>query len=78
MSTFDGMHCDGVDPELFYPIETDRAGIKKAKDICAGCPAMDACLDLAMTSETGSHQYRHGVFAGTTPRQRYDMARRAA
>lgn len=78
MATFDGMNCRGVNPELFYPLETDRAGVRKAKEICVGCPAIEACLELAMTAETGSHQYRHGVFAATTPRQRYNMARAAS
>jgi len=75
MGDYDDMNCRGVDPELFYPLETDKAGVQRAKEICSTCPALKVCLKDVMDAETGSHQYRHGIFAGLTPRQRYNLDR---
>ena len=43
-----------------------------AKSICADCPVRKECLDHALHSEDGYH----GVWGGTTPRERKIMRRR--
>ncbi|WP_375481282.1 WhiB family transcriptional regulator [uncultured Jatrophihabitans sp.] len=43
--------CAGVDPELFFPvgsgIRANRQAVA-AKRICAGCPVIERCRDLAL------------------------------
>jgi WhiB family redox-sensing transcriptional regulator len=73
---FADANCVGLDSEIWYPLETDLPGIRKAKAICAECPAMRDCLNVAMEAETGASQYRFGLFGGLTPRERADLARR--
>ena len=43
-----------------------------AKSICAECPVRSECLEHALYSEDGNH----GVWGGTTPRERKVMRRR--
>lgn len=76
MSMFADANCLATDPELHYPLETDLPGIRKAKAICAGCPAMRDCLNVAMEAETAGRQHRFGLFGGLTPRERADLARK--
>lgn len=60
--------CRGMDPGLFVPDVT----VGKAFDysvplaICSGCPVAAECLEHFIDE-------RHGVFGGTTPRQRWEM-----
>jgi Transcription factor WhiB len=55
--------CGEDDVELFYPepgdLETERA----AKQVCAGCPVREPCLEMALA--TGD---QHAILGGTTPR----------
>lgn len=66
--------CLQVDPELFFPTEHDsRLSYRAARDVCHACPVSIACLAYAMRVEAGlSHHRRHGIWAGTTPKQRAD------
>jgi hypothetical protein len=73
---FADANCVGLDSEIWYPLETDLPGIRKAKAICNGCPAMRDCLNVAMEAETAGRQHRFGIYAGMTPRERADLARR--
>jgi hypothetical protein len=77
MSMFADANCVGRDSEIWYPLETDLPGIRKAKAICAGCPAMRDCLNVAMEAETAGRQHRFGIFGSMTPRERADLARRS-
>jgi hypothetical protein len=74
---FENANCITENPELHFPLETDTAGIRKAKAICKGCPCLSDCLREAMEAETGGTQYRFGIYAGLTPRERADLARRS-
>lgn len=63
--------CSGVDPDLFFPgrgVDT-----KTPKAICAGCPVRAECLDHAM-----SRNEKHGIWGGTSERERRRMRRTGA
>jgi WhiB family redox-sensing transcriptional regulator len=64
--------CRQADPELFFP--TERSGgythqVTRAKEICAGCQVRQPCLDTALHGPQ-AHNDQHGIFAGTTAKQR--------
>lgn len=65
--------CLHEDPALFFP----RAGMwpTEAREICAGCPVRETCLEYAL-SFSGNHD--HGVWGGTTERERRRMRQRRA
>lgn len=47
-----------------------------AKAICATCPVRDECMAFVMGLEDGiSTYYRHGIWAGTTPDERAEIAK---
>jgi WhiB family redox-sensing transcriptional regulator len=62
--------CGEQDLELFYPdpgdLETERA----AKQVCAGCPVREPCLEMAL--RTGD---QHAILGGTTPEERARLRR---
>jgi len=76
MSAYDDRACNGVDVEVFFPLDTDRRGVALAKAVCADCPWTTGCLEAAMEIETSGRAQRYGVYAGLTPRQRADLQRR--
>lgn len=65
----DSALCAQTDPELWFP---DNGGnYRPAHRICARCPVRVECAEYAEDIERGlSHPYRHGAWAGTTPRAR--------
>lgn len=60
--------CQGLDPEIFYPVEDDEA--VPAKAVCAVCPVNVACLEYAL-----SGRERDGVWGGATERERRRLVR---
>jgi WhiB family transcriptional regulator, redox-sensing transcriptional regulator len=52
------------------PTDRRRRRENEAKAICAGCPRRDDCLAEAMRNRE-----RHGVWGGTTPEERRELAR---
>ena len=78
--------CREEDPELHFPVGYDsgpnKAQIEEARAVCARCPftGLDGpCLTAALKAEgTSGQDYRYGIYAGTTPRQRWAMTRPAA
>lgn len=73
--------CRGEDPELFFPVSETaliaQMDIRRAKDICLGCPVRQACLDDAMDVEGRSGvAYRHGIRGGLLASERAALARR--
>jgi len=60
--------CAEVDPELFYP-ESGESN-RDAKRICAGCEVRAECLGYAL-----AHREGHGVWGGTTERERRRLRR---
>lgn len=67
--------CRDTDPELFFPISEIGPGARqaaRAKAVCAGCPVRQRCLDFALDNGLD-----HGVFGGTTERERRELIRRS-
>jgi WhiB family redox-sensing transcriptional regulator len=72
--------CSQVDPDLHHPPSDNRlhrTQIAQARTVCAACPLTGPdgpCLRRALEAEAGKAlDRRHGIFAGTTPRQRHEM-----
>ena len=58
--------CVGRGTTLFFPPRgTSRERILEAKNVCAGCPIKQKCLDYALY-----HGDRHGIWGGTTEFER--------
>ena len=55
--------CRGADLEVFFPGRGESA--EPARQICAGCPVRQPCLDYAL-----SHGIVHGIWGGLTERDR--------
>lgn len=58
--------CQTVDPETFFPAPSES--VDMAVSLCRGCDVQGACLAWAL--EGGDC---HGVWGGTTPRERRAM-----
>lgn len=64
------------EPDTWFPEPGAETTARRAKAVCATCPLREACLDLAMEAEGGSNgTWRHGVYGGLTPGDRYALAR---
>jgi WhiB family redox-sensing transcriptional regulator len=61
--------CRDADPELFFPEPGQLPQTARAKEICAGCAVRGPCLDNALHGPLARDD-RHGIFAGTTARDR--------
>ena len=74
---FEGL-CTQVGADPFFPDHQGSVSSKLAQGLCKQCPVRQRCLDYAMDFERGmGHSRRYGVWGGTTPRQRLDLARAA-
>lgn len=72
--------CKGVDTNIFFPIPAHQgpggmppAVFAPAKQICAECPAINACRDHAI-----AHPGTYGVWGGLTENERQTIRRREA
>ncbi|MFD9964851.1 WhiB family transcriptional regulator [Amycolatopsis sp. NPDC058986] len=63
--------CGDMEPERFFPFESQAAEIRAAKAVCARCPVKDFCLDEALANGLD-----YGIWGGTTPRERRDLRAR--
>jgi WhiB family transcriptional regulator, redox-sensing transcriptional regulator len=61
--------CRTEPPSLFFP--SDGVGVEIARRICADCPVKAACLEYALRNGID-----HGVWGGTSERERRRIARR--
>ena len=61
--------CRSLAPETFFP--SDGIGVDVARKICADCPVKGPCLEYAMENHID-----HGVWGGTSERERRRIARR--
>jgi WhiB family redox-sensing transcriptional regulator len=61
--------CKDVPPDTFFP--SDGVGVEVARRICADCPVKAPCLEYAMENHID-----HGVWGGTSERERRRIARR--
>ena len=55
--------CRGADLQVFFPAPGESA--EPARQICAGCPVREPCLEYAL-----SHGITHGIWGGLTERDR--------
>ncbi|MFF3454290.1 WhiB family transcriptional regulator [Streptomyces sp. NPDC002730] len=64
--------CKGIEPELFFPERGDRPTAALAREICAQCPVVEACLTDALASEgSAGHANRFGIRGGKSPEERH-------
>jgi len=61
--------CRTEPPSTFFP--SDGVGVEIARRICADCPVKAACLEYALRNGID-----HGVWGGTSERERRRIARR--
>lgn len=64
--------CATTDPELFFL--DNGSSYQAARRLCVSCPVREACLEDAMTFEASLAGRRYGMFGGTTPQQRSEIA----
>src|SRR6266508_6897590 len=62
--------CGEQDLELFYPDPGDLATERAAKQVCAGCPVQQPCLEMALATND-----QHAILGGTTPEERGRLRR---
>lgn len=60
--------CRDHPPEVFFP--SDGVGVEVAKKLCETCPVKRECLEYAL-----EHRVDHGVWGGTSERQRRRIAK---
>lgn len=60
--------CQGIDPDVFFPVSDDDA--YPAKAVCEMCSVREACLEYAL-----AYRERDGVWGGATERERRRMIR---
>lgn len=61
--------CRAYPPETFFP--SDGVGVDRARKICATCPVATPCLEYAL-----DHRIEHGVWGGTSERERRRILKR--
>lgn len=74
MPSLPGALCaaSGQDPDLWHPAHGNRAAAMRARQICQRCPVRESCLKWALDANEG-----HGIWGGTTPRERVKIRKRA-
>lgn len=61
-------NCRQQPPDLFFP--SDGVGVEIARRVCVDCPVKSECLEYAMVNHID-----HGVWGGTSERERRRIAR---
>jgi WhiB family redox-sensing transcriptional regulator len=61
--------CRGTDLGVFFPGRGESAG--PARQVCAGCPVRQPCLDYAI-----ANRIVHGIWGGLTGRERRGLQSR--
>ena len=68
--------CRGEDIAVFFAEDGERATslerkYQEAKELCAGCPVAQHCLDYAI-----ANNIKYGVWGGSDPDERGSLRRR--
>ena len=61
--------CREMDPAVFFP--SDGIGVQSAQRVCEECPVRLPCLEYALDNRVD-----HGVWGGTSERERRRILRR--
>lgn len=61
-------NCRSHPVDVFFP--SDGIGVQEARKICGTCPVKTPCLEYALR-----HRIAHGVWGGTSERERRRTAR---
>jgi WhiB family redox-sensing transcriptional regulator len=61
--------CRDMDPAVFFP--NDGIGVQIAQKACSECPVKVPCLEYALANRVD-----HGVWGGTSERERRRILRR--
>ena len=61
-------NCRDEPPSRFFP--SDGAGVDAARQVCAGCPVKEECLEYALRNRVD-----HGVWGGASERERRRILR---
>ena len=70
----DRARCAETDPEAFFPRKGHPTSAAKA--VCRSCEVSAECLEYALEMEgQPGTLHRHGIWAGTTPKDRLRIAR---
>lgn len=70
-------NCATGDPRRFFPSRSDQRATLDATKHCLGCPVIEDCLRWTLSKEWGdSKSGREGIFAATTPAQRFHLEQR--
>lgn len=64
--------CAGMDPEIFFPVRGDNAGVARARAICATCPVLDECKEWSLGF---SEWQMNGITGGMSVRERARIRR---
>lgn len=73
ITVLNGALCAQSDPEAWFVEAEDSTAT--VRSICAQCTVRDQCLDLALELEAEWGVSRHGIWGGTSPRERDAIAR---
>jgi WhiB family redox-sensing transcriptional regulator len=65
--------CKGSDPEMFFPKQTNPQGYAIAKKMCEQCSVQAECRED--WSQMPAAMQRHGVWWGTTDRDRRALSK---
>jgi WhiB family redox-sensing transcriptional regulator len=65
--------CAQTSPDIFFPDDTDRETLSKAKQVCASCPVRVECLTYAVEAFGKTSDW--GVWGGSTKFDRTKMRR---
>lgn len=72
---YDEAACRDADTDVFFPSYREPAAVSVAKGYCYRCPVSAECLADALAAERKlGPTYRFGVFGGTTPIERAELA----
>ena len=69
---FTSATCRGIGLEFFIQENNNATSSeeRKAKSICKECPVMQACLEWGLAHES------HGIWGGTSPRERMQIRKK--
>lgn len=84
----DNARCVGTPVDMFFhPILDRRSGritreramqyqqVRDALKLCDECTVKTECLNMAMTTENGGTEQRHGIWGGLLPHERAELAK---